>query len=143
MTTICLTAKDAWRQLHAEHATSISYQGFCRWLKKLGIDPRSGIDLDALRTIRRYASVRSSNPCRTHQNGSEKLAALKAIAELPIVSDGFKSGFYGRQVKEVIELHRALGSATIYRRSKAVWGETFSTNSIYTMPEIRKLIFGV
>ena len=135
MAQVHLTAKDAWRQLRSEGVTSVGYQGFCKWLDKLAIEPKSGIDADALNTLRRYAQVRSASPCRTHQNGANKSAALKALTSLPIIS--------GSQIVDIAETYRALSKATIYRRAQKLLDRKFSADTVYSKTDVRKLIYGV
>jgi hypothetical protein len=133
---VCLTAKGAWRQFRSEQLVEIGYSGFCKWVKKLGIELDPGIDTDALAVLRNYAKVKSEAPdWRTHQNGQQKLAVLRAIAQ--------KKAWTGSALVDLVELHGACSRATLYRRSEVVLGGKFSALQEYTAEQARKLIFGI
>ena len=132
---VCLTAKDAWRQLHSESQTTVTYNGFMKWVHKLSIDPSLGIDGDALKVLRNYAKVRAkAASTRTHQNGQAKLAVLKAIAK--------RQTWKGSELVQMVEVYGALSRGTLYRRATTVLGRDFSATAEYSREQARLLIFG-
>jgi hypothetical protein len=133
---VCLTAKDAWRTLRNEEVTSISYNGFLKWVHGMNIDLAPGIGADVLAVLRNYAQVRSkAAKQRTNQNGSNKLEVLKAIAN--------RSTVKGSELIDLCESKNALSRCTLYRRATTVLGQDFSATTEYTREQVRLLIFGV
>lgn len=131
---VCLSAKDAWRQLHNENLLEVGYTAFMKWVHKLSINPDLGIDEDALKVLRKYAEVRTAAPnYRTHQNGQAKVKVLRAIAQQPM--------WKGSELVQLVELHGAISRATLYRRT--LDGQKFNAVNQYTAAEARKLIFGI
>lgn len=131
---VCLTAKEAWKQVQIETKTPIGYTGFTRWLKKFGIPARPGIDFDSYQLIHLHARLHANRPTRKVPSAQDQMNALKLLASYHTIE--------GSDLLSLVIATGALSRATLYRRSKEFFGQPFSTERTYSKVEARRLITG-
>lgn len=131
---VCLTAKEAWKQVQIETETTIGYTGFTRWLKKLGVSARLGIDLEAYKTAHNFALLHAERPTRKAPSPQSQIDALKILSRYHTVE--------GSDLLALVCATKALSKASLYRRSKEILGEPFSIMRTYSKVEARRLITG-